>query len=341
VLPPAPKKLARPEPEPEEDPPFGKGVNDDDDMSGDDDDDLDPDDFDPDDFDDDDDDEPKGGLSHREQLIELAERMLPRREAILKVLDNVTELDFVGIVVSRIMEDSFRNRVTDAHADSLTIAALAASAKDIEFLLEVMPRRSLETIDEFMSVLQSSRSLPPKMIDYAGASMDTQRLIVAHVVADLELIHKGIMFSDENATLPMSQIRDIARFFAEASECPNDKPTKGDVDLMMRAMNVFNDLSHDIDLDIDLVLKAPHMTISVRNKTAAPDPNTVRPKFNSQARPSTSKAPKAKKPDPGKSHPGPDGDDGGYDDPPHKPWPKDPNTPKNPKGPKGPKGPKH
>ena len=256
-----------------------------------------------------------------------AEKNLPIRGEIAKALNLVTNMTQDSLFAAVLIEEVMRHHMPDAQVDRLVTAAILIGAANYDDISDEFSSDTRATVDDFYTVLRTCNKDRPDIKIYKDISMDGQRLYIATIAADMEIVAKEITSGGDYPAPDHQEMRAIANFLSEASRVPAERPTKGDVQLMLRTMHDFNAAAKLMGVKIDLVLRSPDMTISVRDLTKRPDAGQAKPKFDDASRktkdfPHPSQKPQKKKNNKKRKPPenGADNyDDGGWDGPPKTP----------------------
>lgn len=181
-------------------------------------------------------------------LYNVANRILPDRPEINVTINSIANFDMTCLVAAGLIEEEMRGRTKDALVDSLTSAALLVGAENFDDVAANLSAETVSLVDSFMAAVENGTPSTPS---FQSLDMQTQRLMVAMMTADLEMLHKGM---NDGYIIPPSdfELETVGRFLADASRQAAEKATSGDVRLMKRAAKAFNEVSHALPLDVKM-----------------------------------------------------------------------------------------
>lgn len=181
-------------------------------------------------------------------LYNVANRILPDRPEINVTINSISNFDVTCLVAAGLVEEEMRGRTKDTLVDSLTSAALLVGAENFDDVAANLSAETVSLVDSFMAAVENGTPSTPS---FRSLDMQTQRLMVAMMTADLEMLSKGMK---DGSVIPPSdfELETVGRFLADASRQAAEKATSGDVRLMKRAAKAFNEVSHALPLDVKM-----------------------------------------------------------------------------------------
>lgn len=225
--------------------------------------------------DDDEDDSAFWGEDDNEEddpLYNVANRLLPDRPEINVTINSISNFDMTCLIAAGVIEEEMRGRTKDDLVDSLTAGALLVGAHNFDDVAENLSPDTVSLVDAFMAAVETGTPSAPA---FQSLDMQTQRLMVAMMTADLEMLHKGMK---DGSVIPPSdyELETVGRFLADASRQASEKATTGDVRLMKRAAKIFNEVSHALPLDVKM-RQADDLGFDLVEKNTPEPPKAAKP----------------------------------------------------------------
>lgn len=203
-------------------------------------------------------------------LYNIANQLLPDRPEINLTINSIDHFDTTCLVAAGVIEEEMRDQMKDSQVDQLTAAALLVGAQNFDDIAPELSHQTVSLVDAFMAAVESGTPSPTY---FKSLDMQTQRLMVAMMTADLEMLHKGMRDGSVIAP-PDYELEMVGSFLADASRSAAAKPTPADIRLMKRAARVFNEVSHALPLDVKLTAKPDGFDLVDKNAA----PQEVKPK---------------------------------------------------------------
>ena len=203
-------------------------------------------------------------------LYNIANQLLPDRPEINVTINSIDHFDTTCLVAAGVIEEEMRDHMKDEQVDHLTAAALLVGAQNFDDVAPELSHKTVSLVDAFMAAVENGTPSPGY---FKSLDMQTQRLMVAMMTADLEMLHKGMRDGSVIAP-PDYELEMVGSFLADASHSAADKPTPADVRLMKRAARVFNDVSHALPLEVKLAAKPDGYELVEKNAA----PQEIKPK---------------------------------------------------------------
>lgn len=207
-------------------------------------------------------------------LYNIANQLLPDRPEINVTINSIDHFDTTCLVAAGVIEEEMRGHMKDALVDQLTAGALLVGAQNFDDVAANLSHQTVSLVDAFMAAVENGTPSAPS---FKSLDMQTQRLMVAMMTADLEMLHKG-MHDGSVIAPPDYELEMVGSFLADASRSAAAKPTPADIRLMKRAARVFNEVSHALPLDVKLTAAADGFNLVEKN--AAPAPKEIKPRQN-------------------------------------------------------------
>ena len=203
-------------------------------------------------------------------LYNIANQLLPDRPEINLTINSIDHFDTTCLVAAGVIEEEMRGQMKDELVDQLTAGALLVGAQNFDDVAPELSHKTVSLVDAFMAAVESGTPSAPS---FKSLDMQTQRLMVAMMTADLEMLHKGMRDGSVIAP-PDYELEMVGSFLADASRSAAAKPTPADIRLMKRAARVFNDVSHALPLEVKLTAKPDGFDLVQKNDA----PQEVKPK---------------------------------------------------------------
>lgn len=204
-------------------------------------------------------------------LYNIANQLLPDRPEINLTINSIDHFDTTCLVAAGVIEEEMRDHMKDDLVDQLTSGALLVGAQNFDDVAANLSHKTVSLVDAFMAAVESGTPSPTY---FKSLDMQTQRLIVAMMTADLEMLHKGMRDGSVIAP-PDYELEMVGSFLADASRNAATKPTPADIRLMKRAANIFNEVSHALPLDVKLAAKPDGFNLIRKNLPDTPKPKSV------------------------------------------------------------------
>ncbi len=204
-------------------------------------------------------------------LYQIANRLLPDRPEINLTINSIDHFDTTCLVAAGVIEEEMRDHMKDELVDQLTAGALLVGAQNFDEVAANLSHKTVSLVDAFMAAVESGTPSAPS---FKTLDMQTQRLMVAMMTADLEMLHKGMKDGSVIAP-PDYELEMVGSFLAEASRSAAATPTPADIRLMKRAASIFNDVSHALPLDVKLAAKPDGFNLVQKNAPDTPKPKST------------------------------------------------------------------
>jgi len=202
--------------------------------------------------------------AQQERTFEAAKSFLPRRKAIRRALDEISNLEMHAVIAAGIIEEHFRGKLPDSDVDVMTIAALALNADNFDDIFDDLPEDSVGIVDE-MRRAQDELDDHERLLQLAGMEDISRNVFLAFAAADLQMtLHEMAEEDDPGPT------KDDHDMLGEAIVAAGDGINRS---LLRRVTNLFNDVASITD-------NPTRLKVSRDNKvTSQPFPDIIAEKL--------------------------------------------------------------
>lgn len=170
----------------------------------------------------------------QERTFEAAKGFLPRRKAIRRALDEISNLEMHAVIAAGIIEEHFRGKLQDSDVDAMTIAALTLNADNFDDIFDELPEDSVGMVDELRRA-QDELDDHERLLQLAGMEDISRTVFLSFAAADLQMtLHEMAEEDDPGPT------KDDHDMLGEAIVAAGDGMNRS---LLRRVTNLFNDVA--------------------------------------------------------------------------------------------------
>jgi hypothetical protein len=176
----------------------------------------------------------------------IATRDFRKNAAVMAMLSHASNVTLDSLSVAFVIEEEMRNDLPKETVDRLVCAALLTETDNVDdFAADVDPDTALLILD----LRETINDLTPEL--FGAASTDVQRIAVAGLCSELELIDKTI---DADRILPcrVEELVSIGTFICAASEEMRANLMVAHERLLGRSAKLFNSICEKTDIPLQL-----------------------------------------------------------------------------------------
>lgn len=200
------------------------------------------------------------GYVDQDPLYNIACQLLPDRPVIRTTLDNIYNIDFIGLVTAGVIEQTCRGKLSDVETDRLTAAALMAAAENRGEVVALLPAGTVTLAQKLVAFAAN-----PILESGTELTRDETCLYEAYLIAKLEAVHKGVKIDTyvDNNGIDFNKVADVLTALTAIT------PEELETPFAKRAKDCFNavakslDLSKELEISNDNKLETKSRTMSL------------------------------------------------------------------------------